>query len=173
MTTSGWTEERVELLRKLWTEGHSASQIAAQLGGVTRNAVIGKVHRLGLSGRGKSTRTTTTRTKPQRTAKPTDRSRSGPMPTMGNTALKMDAQPNSDILPAVRPLIQEVEPVSKRANIMMLTERTCKWPIGDPTDGDFHYCGNESKPGTPYCTYHARIAYQPVADRRQKRTANG
>ena len=79
-----WTDERVELLRKLWTEGHSASQIAAQLGGVTRNAVIGKVHRLGLSGRGKSTRPSTARTKPQRTYRaPSRPTRSSSCPTLG------------------------------------------------------------------------------------------
>ncbi|MCB1491030.1 MAG: GcrA family cell cycle regulator [Rhodobiaceae bacterium] len=169
-----WTDERVELLRKLWTEGHSASQIAAQLGGVTRNAVIGKVHRLGLSGRGKSTRPSTARTKPQRTYRaPSRPTRSGPLPTVGNAALSVDIEEAPAPQPEARPRLQEVAPVSKKASIMQLTDRVCKWPIGDPQSPEFHFCGNDAQAGTPYCSYHVKVAYQPTTDRRQRKVVNG
>lgn len=167
-----WTEERVELLRKLWTEGHSASQIAAQLGGVTRNAVIGKVHRLGLSGRGKSTRPSTARAKSPRAYRPANRPNRGSMPTHGNAALKLDPDALAALAPEPKPDIREVAPIAKRASIMTLTDRVCKWPIGDPTSPDFHFCGHDVQTGTPYCSYHVKLAYQPTVDRRQKKVAN-
>ncbi|MEO1200413.1 MAG: GcrA family cell cycle regulator [Pseudomonadota bacterium] len=159
-----WTDERVELLKRLWAEGLSASQIAGQLGGVTRNAVIGKVHRLGLSGRAKSTRPVAPRQKRSRPAtRPSGKRPSAP--TMGNVALK--ANPETEIAPEPAPLPSVVVPMSRRASIMELNERTCRWPIGDPGTEDFHYCGCPSEPGSPYCDYHAQIAYQPSAERRR------
>lgn len=164
-----WTNERVDLLKKLWGEGLSASQIAGELGGVTRNAVIGKVHRLGLSGRAKSSSSTA---KPRRVrtassaAQPTPKK---PQPqTSGATALKMDPTPApvAEVLPEAEP-IAELVPISKRATILTLTERTCKWPIGDPATDDFYFCGRQSDAGVPYCAHHCKIAYQPVADRRR------
>lgn len=163
-----WTEERVELLRKLWLGGHSASQVAAELGGVTRNAVIGKVHRLGLSGRGQPTSSIKRVRRPRQSTHPRlPRTR-----TIGNTALKLeyDIAPHAD----VRPLDDIVVPIAKRLSIQTLTERTCKWPIGDPTQTDFHFCGHDSLDSTPYCEYHARVAYQtPEPRRRQRRAAMG
>ncbi|MBS7541034.1 GcrA family cell cycle regulator [Ancylobacter lacus] len=168
-----WTDERVELLKKLWAEGLSASQIAAELGGVTRNAVIGKVHRLGLSGRAKTAaapaarpRSKTPPVRPQPTAQPV---RPRPM-VSGNNAL------------AVAPDVEEAEPVAtpdpvsatvvamaQRCTILDLTEFSCRWPVGDPGKSDFYYCGSRTKTGLPYCAQHARIAYQPVQDRRRDR----
>ena len=168
-----WTDERVELLKKLWADGLSASQVAAELGGVTRNAVIGKVHRLGLSGRAKTT-TAAPRARrprnPQQTARPARPSAGSAPQTVGATALKQDVkpqaapQPKAEKQPAQDPV---VVPISKRASILTLTESTCKWPIGDPGDGDFHFCGHKSEAGAPYCKYHAEIAYQPSAERRR------
>ncbi len=167
-----WTNERVELLKKLWSEGLSASQIAGELGGVTRNAVIGKVHRLGLSGRAK---TTTTSAKPRRprsnatTAAPLSPKKPSPQPqTMGANALKADIAPTPRAVPELEP-IAELVPISERASILTLTERTCKWPIGDPATEDFYFCGRQSDPNAPYCAHHCKIAYQPVADRRRER----
>lgn len=168
-----WTDERVELLKKLWADGLSASQIANRMGGVTRNAVIGKVHRLGLSGRATPSRTT--RPRPRKTQPP-----SHPSTTMfraaGNTALKADEAPAPETLPEPAPSpVREVEiPPGERRTILTLTEQTCKWPIGDPGTEGFHFCGRGPAPGMPYCQHHAAIAYQPVQDRRrQKRVANG
>ena len=167
-----WTDERVELLKKLWAEGLSASQIAGELGGVTRNAVIGKVHRLGLSGRAKTARPSTPRPRkpraPNRTMRPRER-------VIGNTALKAEALPAEELAPRPEALPDVVVPMMKKLNIMQLNERTCKWPVGDPTTDDFHFCGCAAKPGLPYCEYHARIAYQPASNdrRRERRAAAG
>lgn len=166
-----WTNERVELLKKLWGEGLSASQIAGELGGVTRNAVIGKVHRLGLSGRAKSSSSTAKPRRP-RTASPaaqnTPKKPQAQPTTHGSAALKMDPAPApvAKIQPEAEP-IAELVPISKRATILTLTERTCKWPIGDPATDDFYFCGRQSDAGVPYCAHHCKIAYQPVADRRR------
>lgn len=163
-----WTDERVELLKRLWQDGLSASQIAGELGGVTRNAVIGKVHRLGLSGRSK-----TPRPAPQRARKP--RRPSPPRPVarvVGNTALKLDAEPVVETRPArtLAPVEDLVIPLEERATILSLTEHTCKWPIGDPGRDDFYFCGRHSLSGMPYCEHHARVAYQPASDRRRSRS---
>jgi GcrA cell cycle regulator len=175
-----WTDERVELLKKLWSDGLSASQIANELGGVTRNAVIGKVHRLSLSGRAKPVSTPANRArKPSAapTTRPVVANRPGTARPMvsGNNALK----PSPEFAPEPRRVIPRAEPddvvvpISLHATILTLTEQTCKWPIGDPTAEDFHFCGCRSNSGTPYCEYHARIAYQPVNDRRRDRKVIG
>lgn len=169
-----WTNERVELLKKLWGDGLSASQIAGELGGVTRNAVIGKVHRLGLSGRAK-TATTSKPRRPRNTASssPAAVKRPTTQPqSQGSAALKMDPTPApiAEARPAPEPVAELVIPISQRATILTLTERTCKWPIGDPATDDFYFCGRQSDAGSPYCAHHSKIAYQPVADRRRDRT---
>jgi GcrA cell cycle regulator len=166
-----WTDERVELLKKLWAEGLSASQIAARLGGVTRNAVIGKVHRLGLSGRATSSRSSSPR--PRRTHVPrAPRAPSLMYGTRGANALK--AQFEMEAEPAPMPLEELVIPLHERASIMTLKESMCHWPIGDPGEPDVHVCGRKSCGSVPYCEHHARMAYQPVqARRREKRFATG
>jgi GcrA cell cycle regulator len=158
-----WTEERVELLKKLWSEGLSASQIAAELGGITRNAVIGKVHRLGLSGRAKSASNGAPRQRKARA--PTHMLRIG-RSIRGNTALA----PVYDIEAEAEPeLVDNIIPISQRRTILELTEATCRWPVGDPGAGDFFFCGGNTMGSMPYCPLHARIAYQPAADRRRDR----
>jgi GcrA cell cycle regulator len=161
-----WTDERVELLRKLWSDGLSASQIAGELGGITRNAVIGKVHRLGLSGRAKSTGAGVPRPRKSRSASPMLRIGRGAI--RGNTALahayELDAEPELE-------LIDNVIPIAQRRTLLELNEQTCRWPVGDPGNGDFFFCGGNSVTGLPYCAYHSRIAYQPAADRRRDRRA--
>jgi GcrA cell cycle regulator len=156
-----WTDERVELLKKLWQDGLSASQIAAELGGVTRNAVIGKVHRLGLSGRGQPTSSI----KRQRRTHSTGMRRVRQMITVGNLALKPDQLPDVDM----RPRRNVVVPIPLRLSIFQLTEKTCKWPLGDPGQEDFHFCGHDSLENLPYCEYHAGVAYQAPEPRRRLR----
>lgn len=164
-----WTDERVELLKKLWSEGLSASQIAAELGGVTRNAVIGKVHRLGLSGRAKAAASPAPRPRKPRPAATTQVMR--PM-VQGNTALAPVVETVTAPEPEVAAdPVAKVIPMGGGCTILDLTEFTCRWPVGDPGKGDFHYCGSRSKTGLPYCAYHARIAYQPVQDRNRRRLA--
>jgi GcrA cell cycle regulator len=172
MTDAGvtWTDERVELLKKLWSDGLSASQIAAELGNVTRNAVIGKVHRLGLSGRAKDKAAST----PQRPRK-ASRAPSAPAP------ITPVSRSNVVIAPLPHPAALEEKgtevladedmaiPMSERVTIMDLRESMCRWPMGDPTKPEFRFCGARSITGLPYCNHHARIAYQPVTDRRRER----
>jgi GcrA cell cycle regulator len=153
----GWTDERVAQLTKLWADGLSASQIAAELGGITRNAVIGKVHRLGLSGRAKSPSSSSTRPRKARSSGMMRVSR----PSMrGNTALAYDY----DLEP--EPELIEI-PMEQRKTLLQLNEKTCRWPVGDPGSADFFFCGGEAANELPYCSYHSRVAYQPLNDRRR------
>ena len=163
-----WTDERVELLKKLWMDGLSASQIAAQLGGVTRNAVIGKVHRLNLSGRAKPASTTPRPRKASRTAAPHRPAARGGY-VSGNTALKVHAHPAPRRIPSPVPIEDLVVPISLNVSLMELKESMCKWPIGDPTSENFCFCGHRSFNSLPYCEYHSRVAYQPVERRRERR----
>ena len=159
-----WTDERVELLKKLWAEGLSASQVAKQLGGVTRNAVIGKVHRLGLSGRAMPSRPARTRPQAPRTLV---RGRPDPLTAEPREEERQHSQ--SAQKSETNPIEERgLEPV-QRATVLTLTEHTCKWPIGDPLAEDFHFCGHESGESGPYCKYHARLAFQPASDRRRNR----
>ena len=159
-----WTDERVELLRRLWLEGLSASRIAAELAdGITRNAVIGKVHRLGLSGRVKAPTSAPPREREARTPTPKPA-----MPAVhGNLALK--AMPGDAIVP--KSVGEVVIPFAENVTMMELRETMCRWPVGDPSSPDFRFCGGKRNGGSdgPYCAHHARIAYQPAMDRRRDR----
>jgi GcrA cell cycle regulator len=162
-----WTDERIETLAKLWLGGLSASRIAAELGsGITRNAVIGKVHRLGLSGRAKTVTTPSprVRTKPvQRSATP----RQSGHVVRGNTALAIAEEMIVHVAP--RPIESIVVPISEPVTLVDLREAMCRWPIGDPQQPEFRFCGAKSPSGAPYCEGHRRMAYQPVQDRRRDR----
>ena len=144
-----WTDDRVAILSKLWAEGLSASQIAAKLGGVTRNAVIGKVHRLGLSGRAKPKR---------KTAKQAPRMT---RPVRKRVPAKRRAAPRPAPAPAPAPLQAKPLPNGEFATILTITEHLCKWPLGDPATSDFRFCGRSTDKGEPYCKSHAQLAYQP------------
>ena len=188
-----WTDERVELLKKMWGEGQSASQIAKELGGVTRNAVIGKVHRLGLSNRtaGASPAKAEPKEKPapapKAEAKPkpapkTEPARPAPAPT---AEAKPVVPARRQIIPAGQPLppqpsaneispealakVNEIEKKAKKLSLMELTERTCKWPVGDPATEDFWFCGLPVEAGKPYCEAHVGVAFQPMSSRRDRR----
>lgn len=162
-----WTDERVELLRKLWNEGLSASQVAAELGaGITRNAVIGKIHRLGLAERAKTVVSTRPRVAKAPRQPPAPRIGGG---VAGNVALAF--APPAPVVARPRPVEEEVViPMSERVTLMELRESVCRWPMGDPTTPEFRFCGGPSPVGGgPYCAYHARIAYQPSNERRRAR----
>lgn len=210
-----WTDERVETLKKMWAEGQSASQIAKELGGVTRNAVIGKVHRLGLSNRvggGASEEepevavaqapaaaaappraepaapkpavvAEAPRPAPERPAPAPERP--AVAPAAMSTAVVTPLPIRKAIIPAGQPLppqpsaneispealasVREVEKRAKKLTLMELTERTCKWPIGDPATEDFWFCGLPSVSGKPYCEAHVGVAFQPMSARRDRR----
>ncbi|HEX9857766.1 MAG TPA: GcrA family cell cycle regulator [Paracoccaceae bacterium] len=198
-----WTDERVETLKKMWAEGQSASQIAKELGGVTRNAVIGKVHRLGLSNRVGSNGgrddedeapvaprvepAKPASAEPARAAEPRV-APERPAPSAAPAAPSATVTPiplRKAIIPAGQPLppqpsaneispealasVREVEKRARRLTLMELTERTCKWPIGDPATDDFWFCGLPSLPGKPYCEAHVGVAFQPMSARRDRR----
>jgi len=202
-----WTDERVDLLKKMWSDGQSASQIAKELGGVTRNAVIGKVHRLGLSNRVTGTPGAAAAPKsapeadiaPEAEAAPAPKPRkpephaapaepetpeavteAEPVPRPSNvTPLRkqivpagqpLPPQPSAnEISPEALAKVQEVEKTARRISLMELTERTCKWPIGDPATDDFYFCGLPVQQGKPYCEAHVGVAFQPMSSRRDRR----
>jgi len=219
-----WTDERVETLKKMWAEGQSASQIAKELGSVTRNAVIGKVHRLGLSNRagaGPVTGTTPAASPAAATpAAPAPAARTAPVaerpsrapvasddsladPVEDDDADMIDTAADDDaneeelddeipmsaarraIIPAGQPLppqpsaneispealakVSEVEKTARKLTLMELTEKTCKWPVGDPATDNFWFCGLPVQPGKPYCEAHVGVAFQPMSARRDRR----
>lgn len=187
-----WTDERVEALKAMWVEGKSASQIAKELGGVTRNAVIGKVHRLGLSNRGPNGERAEEPAAPEPEPAPEPAAepamnapeaaevRSGAKETNVTamrprpTAIAGQPQPpqpaGAEISPEALANLAEVAKRAKRLTLMQLTERTCKWPVGDPATDDFWFCGLPTVPGKPYCETHVAVAFQPMSARRDRRS---
>lgn len=138
----GWTDARVDLLKALWADGLSASVIAAQLGEVTRNAVIGKVHRLGIQGRA------ATRRQPRRTMPRRNR--------IGRAVIRKPAfvRPSPVPPPGLPPA-----PAALMLSIAQLTEATCHWPIGDPRQPGFGFCGARRTGRQPYCGHHQAIGH--------------
>ena len=191
-----WTEERVETLKTMWGEGKSASQIAKELGGVTRNAVIGKVHRLGLSNRATPAKATTKeaakpKVAPKAKSKPAESEvekevkaeTPAPKPAVAKEVPRTKAiipagqplppQPsNSEISAEALASLVEIEKKARKLTLMQLTERTCKWPIGDPATEEFWFCGHPCQPGKPYCETHVAVAFQPMSSRRDRRTVS-
>jgi len=151
----GWTDERVESLKKLWQDGLSASQIAKQLGGVTRNAVIGKVHRLGLSGRAA----------PSKPARPVFKAPRPQRPAAQPAAPRRITEPMTQSVPTpVAARYVDESPGS--ATVLTLGAHMCKWPIGDPATDGFTFCGRRQSDG-PYCGEHAQVAYQPAQSKKK------
>lgn len=188
-----WTDERVEILKKMWGEGQSASVIAKELGGVTRNAVIGKVHRLGLSNRAGSggsakpaakekpkaePKKKMAAEKPAASPSPAPAAAAEPAPRVQTPAVRkiipagqpLPPQPSAnEISPEALARVSEVEKSAKKISLMELTERTCKWPIGDPATEEFWFCGLPVQTGKPYCDAHVGVAFQPMSSRRDRR----
>ena len=135
-----WTDERVALLKKLWVEGKTAAEIAKELGGVTRNAVIGKAHRLKLSNRVSPI---------QQNKKPVAK----PQPTAVAPEKKIQK-------------IIEQDNLRKGIELMEVNGRMCRWPLGDPREENFGFCGGHSVEGLPYCADHAKVAYQAATRNR-------
>ena len=140
-----WTEEKTEQLKKLWAEGHTASQISKLLGnGISRNAVIGKSHRLNLQGRAQSRMISSPKVNNrtfddgQGNEKKTRRPRG-----LRAIVIEKDFEPENPI------------PLEK------LTDKVCRWPIGHPDEKDFYFCGRSSMESRVYCKLHVMHAYQP------------
>jgi len=154
-----WTDEDAAIVEQLWGEGLSASQIAGRLKRrYTRNAVIGKVHRMGLSGRAVIKR----KTERSETASRPRKIRLKPAPT----------KPQKDILAElpVEPLPAEDIRPEKLVAFVDLEPHHCRWVYGDPKESDHGFCGSEKVIGLPYCAAHARRAYQPPSSERKKIT---
>jgi GcrA cell cycle regulator len=191
----GWTDERIALLTKYWQEGRSASQIAEALGeGLTRNAVIGKAHRLGLASRpsplkggdGGADEAPRARKK----AEPAAAAAAAPVAAGDAKPAAVDAMVPVDLVaaPVVEPSVaapapqaaarKETKGATKgaakgsakpaRVTLLDLNDRICKWPIGHPDEPDFHFCGKPVSPGFPYCGEHCLVAYQSQQPRRDR-----
>lgn len=166
-----WTEQRIDMLRKLWGQGQTASQIATLLGGVTRNAVIGKAHRLGLTGRPSPIKRDGSEAgaAPRRKSAGSQRRQQptlAPMPAMRPTATTAAVTESSGVQNAPRSSVETraSEPAAAKAPPAPRTaaqagSKSCSWPMGDPKQPGFHFCGESAEPGRPYCAQHCAIAY--------------
>ena len=209
-----WTEERIDRLKAMWTKGATASQIAEELGGVSRNAVIGKAHRLGLESRPSPVKAGEEKEKKAKAApapkapKPVA-SKPGPSPVDSKFSATEAPRPAAAAAPAVpkaqapgAPTMQyrSVGPggfirqgpgdtqapippapprrlgpakpsadVADKTSLLDLNDRVCRWPMGHPGEPDFHFCGEPSNPGYPYCVAHCGVAYQAQLPRRDRR----
>ena len=202
-----WTEERIERLKAMWTEGATASQIADELGGVSRNAVIGKAHRLGLEARPSPVKPGEEKERPvpaataAPAAKPAPAERPAPRPAAAAPASPAPERParspqrpqgdlqyrsigpggfirqgpgeqQAPIPPAPPRRLVPAKPspeVADKTSLLDLNDRICKWPMGHPGEPDFHFCGQASNPGFPYCVEHCGVAYQAQLPRRDRR----
>ena len=206
-----WTEERIERLKKMWADGATASQIADELGGVSRNAVIGKAHRLGLEQRPSPVKAGEEKEK-KASAPPAAAPAARPAPKAAapapaapaateTPAAPAAAQPaqarpqrsgeiqyrsigpggfvrqgpgdqQAPIPPAPPRRLVPAKPspeVADKTSLLELNDRICKWPMGHPGEPDFHFCGEPSNPGFPYCVQHCGVAYQAQLPRRDRR----
>ncbi len=135
----GWTDEQVEELKRLWDKGLTTGEIGKALG-VSKNAVVGKAHRLGLNSRPSPIRRNDDENIPANEAKQSD-----------------EKKKTIKIQPASKKTAEKEK--KKLFTVNDLTSSSCRWPIGDPKDEDFHFCGKEALPDKPYCAEHAAIAY--------------
>jgi GcrA cell cycle regulator len=194
-----WTDERIDQLKRLWESGMTASQIADELGGVSRNAVIGKAHRLGLQARPSPVRANDVGTVPVAEAeRPVSTPVAAPVAVPATPAaialepvpkpaapqvimrsvgpggfLRQgpgDQQPPATPAPPRR--LVPAKPsaeVAGKTSLLDLNDKICKWPLGHPGEPDFHFCGRPINPGFPYCVDHCSVAYQAQLPRRDRR----
>jgi len=153
-----WTNERIDELRRLWGQGQTASRIAELLGGITRNAVIGKAHRLGLRGRPSPIRR-------EEGQQPISRpARTAPAAAIAEQLTREVPPPPVVEAPASLPPLPAEAPPVTAGKITRGSNRACSWPVGDPKQPGFHFCGEEAIPGRPYCASHCSQAYQRKSD---------
>jgi len=166
-----WTEQKIQMLKDMWGN-HSASEIAEHIGGLTRNAVIGKAHRLKLSAQKAADGTAgMPRTNGGMAGIKSSRKRVmlRPLPVV---PMPVSTLPKT-VIPTAKDIFRSLEGIGgvKRSEGIAVTkagDRHCRWPVGDPRSPDFRFCGCTAHEGLPYCVDHARVAYQNVS----KRTRN-
>jgi GcrA cell cycle regulator len=190
-----WTDERIDRLKDLWSNGMTASQIADELGGVSRNAVIGKAHRLGLQSRPSPVKPNepvpapvaqppaaepapprSQAEAPASEAQPAAPAQA-PLPQIrsigpGGFLRQGPGDQQSPIPPAPPRRLVPAKPsaeVADKTSLLDLNEKICKWPLGHPGEPDFHFCGRPANPGFPYCVEHCGVAYQAQLPRRDRR----
>lgn len=174
-----WTADRTEELKHLWKEGVGVREIAARLGGFGhckdggRNAIIGKVHRLNLESRetaacrSAQSRETAARSTKHEPALPCLSPYGASKKRVYKNGGKRDKKVTLSKTPANKLPAEEPTP-DKDMTVLSLSYKTCKWPIGDPGDKDFCFCGATPRDRSPYCEHHARMAYQPLQLRSRK-----
>lgn len=162
-----WSETTIVRLRELWTEGHSTAEIGRRLG-VSKNAVVGKAHRLDLPARPSPIRRDAEGGEARR---PASRRVEGPtLPPLSSTSTPISA---ATPVATAAPVPAPARPVAPPPRIQVVAPRpyarvvTCCWPIGEPGTRSFRFCDDQSEPGKPYCTEHAKLAYVKVRDRRE------
>ena len=144
-TNMSWTQQRENKLRELWKKGHTASQIAAMIGDTTRNAVIGKAHRLNLQARAFSKKTKT---------------------KLGNNAPVKEEKLSRKARFRSLLLDKNFEPENPK-KLEELTDETCRWPLGHPHEKDFYFCGRKPLEKFPYCKLHVLYAFQPKNEKEE------
>src|SRR5512133_320955 len=180
-----WTDEGIDRLKNMWAKGATASQIADELGGVSRNAVIGKAHRLGLEQRPSPVKPGEEKeAKKPAAAAPASAHPAPPPPNRSAPEMQYrsigpggfirqgpgDQQPPIPPAPPRRLVPAKPSPeVADKTGLLDLNDRICKWPIGHPGEPDFHFCGQQANPGFPYCVEHCGVAYQAQLPRRDRR----
>ena len=138
-----WTSEKVAKLKELWSKGHTASQIAGALGDTTRNAVIGKAHRLNLEARAPSKQSNSSKSKESR------------------QNVKRGAAPMTRKAKFQSLLLDKNFEAESPKSLEELTDETCKWPLGHPNEEKFYFCGRKPENDFPNCKLHVLYAFQP------------
>ncbi len=145
-----WTEEKVDKLRELWGKGSTASQIAEIIGGITRNAVIGKAHRLNLSAKIKTRTATSNKNFEQTLQNNNTQNKKGRRNKFKSLIIEKDFEPENP------------------KQLEELTDNDCKYPIGHPNEKDFYFCGRSSLKDFSYCKLHLLYSYQSKESKNRK-----
>jgi GcrA cell cycle regulator len=149
-----WTDQKVQKLRELWTKGHTASEIAGMLGETTRNAVIGKAHRLNLEERAPSKAKSGFEKKQITSSQPKLRASASRKSKFNSILLDKNFEQENPTL------------------LENLTDQTCKWPLGHPDEKNFYFCGRKPQDAFPYCKLHVLYAFQPKGQKEEALTKN-
>ena len=169
-----WTDERIEMLKQLWEGGSTASQIAEKLGNVfSRNAVIGKAHRLGLKSRPSPVKAGDAAAQvDEKVVESLSPPAEIPAAVPAAAPAAKKPAPAPVAAPAPSPVPRAVSPAPSKTGgkttLLELSDKICKWPIGHPGEPDFHFCGRPVQAGFPYCGEHCAIAYQAQLPRRDR-----